>query len=204
MIDLSNSFLKWAFEGRRQLLFDIDQGKVDDENSMFIEFTRHTPVMITNGPSGLNGSVKGFGFVPLKDHLKETTRCLLDVIEKGEQASDKERLKALIEIVYSDTAAKKLDFSKFVSLELAKKHTWDNVISGNNCCTLVYYQPPMISFEVRGRVEIHQDDDFSLFANAVHDIYHSKNTNVANKPAYIFNIEEIFDNSVRGFGKKIY
>lgn len=203
MINLENPFLKWAFEGRRQLLFNIDSGKMEDENLMFIEFTRHTPVMITSGPSGLNGSVKGFGFVPMKEHLVETTDLLLGVIQKGENASDKERLKALIEFVYSDKSSKKLDFTKLLSLELAKKHTWDNVRAGNDSCTLVYYQPPMISFEVRGRVRIHQDDDYTLFANAVHDIYHSKNTTVANKPAYIFSIEEIYDNSVRGFGKRI-
>lgn len=62
----------------------------------------------------------------------------------------------------------------------------------------------MISFEVRGNVEVHSDDQYSMFANAIHDIYHSKNTQIASKPAYIMTIEEIFDNSVQGFGKKIY
>lgn len=204
MIETSNPFLVWAFAGRRELLENIYNDRIADNNKMFIEFTRHTPVMITNGPAGLNGSVKGFGFVPKNEFVSEMLAKLVDVIKLGEKASDELRLKTLINTVYSNDSEHKLDFSKLVSLELAKKHTWENVNSGNALCTLVYYQPPMISFEVRGNVEVHSDDQYSMFANAIHDIYHSKNTQIASKPAYIMTIEEIFDNSVQGFGKKIY
>lgn len=204
MIDSTNPFLSWAYIGRRELLENIYSDNGFEESKMFIEFTRHTPVMITNGSAGLNGSVKGFGFVLKKEFLSCTLKKLMDVIKLGDQACQKDRLKALIDIVYSKEAEHTLDFSKLVSLELANKHTWENVNAGNTACTIVYYQPPMISFEVRGTAEIHQNDEYSMFANAIHDIYHSKNTQVANKPAYIINIEEIFDNSVRSFGKKIF
>ena len=204
MIEITNSFLAWAYAGRRELLEDIYNDKIADKNKMFIEFTRHTPVMITNGPAGLNGSVKGFGFVPKQEFVSEMLARLVDIIKLGEKASDEVRLKTLIDTVYCKDVEHKLDFSKLVSLELAKKHTWENVSAGKGSCTLVYYQPPMISFEVRGSVEVHSDDQYSMFANAIHDIYHSKNTQIASKPAYIMTIEEIFDNSVQGFGKKIY
>jgi hypothetical protein len=204
MIETTNPFLVWAYTGRRKLLEDVYNESIKDENKLFIEFTRHTPTMITNGPSGLNGSVKGFGFVPKLENLKEITDKLMELISKGENASQKERMRSLIENIYSEKAQENLDFTKLLSLELARKHTWENVMSGNNDCTLVYYQPPMISFEVRGKVEIHENNMYSIFGNAIHDIYHSINTNIANKPVYIFNIEEVFDNSVRGFGKKIY
>ena len=204
MNDISNSFLNWAYIGRRELLEKIYNKKIDNDTKMFIEFIRHTPVMITNGKAGLNGSVKGFGFVPKKEYINETLDKLMKVISLGENASEDERLKALIDNVYSENAKEKIDFQKMISLELAQKHTWDNVNNGCNLCTLVYYQPPAISFELRGSVEIHQNDEYSMFANAMHDIYHSKDTVIGEFPAYLINIEEIYDNSVSHFGKKIY
>ena len=204
MIDSSNPFLVWAYNGRRALLDDIYNKRITDNSKMFVEFTRHTPVMITNGPAGLNGSVKGFGFVPKKEYVGEIFDKLMMVIGLGESASENDRLKALIDIVYSENTRDKIDFDKLISLELAKKHTWENVNSGCSSCTLVYYQPPAISFEVRGSVTIHSDDEYSMFANAIHDIYHSKNVKIAKNPAYVINIDEIFDNSVKHFGKKIH
>lgn len=204
MIDSSNPFLIWAYNGRRALLDDIYNKRITDNSKMFVEFTRHTPVMITNGPAGLNGSVKGFGFVPRKEYIGEISDKLMEVIRLGESASENDRLKALIDIVYSENNREKIDFDKLISLELAKKHTWENVNNGCCSCTLVYYQPPVISFEVRGSATIHRNDEYSMFANAIHDIYHSKNVEIANNPAYVVDIAEIFDNSVKHFGKKIY
>jgi hypothetical protein len=198
-----NSFFDWAYSKRRELLDKMLNETMGDDNEMFIGFTRHTPVMITNGPEGLNGSVKGFGFVPKQECIDDTIQKIMGIIEMGKQASGKDRIKALIEYMYSEEAMNTIDFTRLVSLELARKHTWNNVMSGNTDCTLVYYEPPMVSYELRGKALLHENDSYCRFANAIHDIYHSENTTTRSIPAYVFEIEKIFDNSVRAFGKQI-
>lgn len=203
MIEKGHPFYDWAYAKRCELVDKLVNHTFSDEREMMCGFSRHTPVMITNGPEGLNGSVKGFGFVPKAEFLEEITNALFAVIAKGKDASGSERIKVIQTLIYSQEASLKIDFTKLVSLELARKHTWGNVTGGNNKCTLVYYEPPAISFEVRGVVEIHQDDLYSKYASAMHDVYHSESTKVNLIPAYLYNIESIFDNSVRHFGKQI-
>lgn len=203
MIEKGHPFYEWAYVKRCELVEKLVTNTFSDEREMMYGFSRHTPVMITNGPEGLNGSVKGFGFVPKAEFLEEITNSLFEVIAKGKEASGTERIKTIQTLIYSSEASARIDFTKLVSLELARKHTWGNVTSGNTKCTLVYYEPPAFSFEVRGEVEIHQDDLYSKYASAMHDIYHSESTQVKLIPAYLYNIESIFDNSVRCFGKQI-
>jgi hypothetical protein len=100
---------------------------------------------------------------------------------------------------------------------MAFKHSYANY-KANPEATLLFYQPPTLSFEVRGKMEIigeHQEigsvSPFELpllqqFINAQHDVYHLPNIERwVTRPAYKFTVEEIFDNSANkiGFGTKI-
>ncbi len=198
-----NAFFDWAYSKRKELLEKILNESFKDEQELFIGFTRHTPVMITNGSAGLNGSVKGFGFVPKAECIDEVTAQVIEVIKLGKSASYKQRIQALLDMMYSEKAIERIDFTRLVSLELARKHTWENVGSENVPCTLVYYEPPMISFEIRGKVSLELDGKYTLFANAMHDVYHAESSEIRKLPAYIFEIGQIFDNSVRAFGKEL-
>ena len=94
----------------------------------------------------------------------------------------------------------------FASLELAKKHSWKNV-QENNQVTLLFFEPPAVSFEVRGHVEVVQEGNkYHKLINAQHDVYHEPNPEGwKSRPAYIFLIDEIYNNSVskQGFGTRM-
>jgi hypothetical protein len=88
---------------------------------------------------------------------------------------------------------------------MAKKHSWENY-KVNPEATLIYYQPPVVSYELRGKIEIQEEGIYHQFVNAQHDVYHSPNVERwVTRPAYVFHIEEVFDNCVTkdGFGTKL-
>ena len=113
--------------------------------------------------------------------------------------------------MYAPEVRDRIDFSMVGSLEMAKKHSYTNY-KANPEATLMFYQPPVISYEVRGKMEIVDENDsgkreiYRQFINAQHDVYHYPNTKVwLDRPAYLFHIEEIYDNSATrdGFGAKM-
>lgn len=201
MIDHENPFWVWAFKQRAAMVKSLITSKNIDKDNFFLSFTRHTPAMITYGVEGLNASIKGFGFVPKRETIGQVTSKLNKAIE----SNDPNSLQILYDCIYSDSAVLHIDTRHLISLELAYKHTYKNVSEkGNALCTLLYYMPPVVSYELRGEVSLHENDEYSLFANAVHDIYHRPTAEKKPDKAYLFEIKEIYDNSVKSFGKKIY
>jgi len=90
-------------------------------------------------------------------------------------------------------------------MELAKKHSWEN-FNDNKNITLSFFEPPVIHYELRGKIEIVNDGILHKLVNAQHDVYHQPNPDRwPNRPVYIVHIEEIFDNSATkaGFGTKM-
>lgn len=201
MISKDNPFWIWAFNQRAAMVKNLISNKKIDKDNFFLSFTRHTPAMVTNGEAGLNASIKGFGFVPNPEHIKQITSTLKHAIETDAPDS----LQILYDCIYSDLAVQNIDTKHLISLELAYGHTYKNVNKVNNAlCTLLYYMPPAVSFELRGEVALHENDEYSEFANAVHDIYHRPQGEKKPDKAYLFEIMEIYDNSVKSFGKRIY
>jgi hypothetical protein len=171
-----------------------------DEKSMHLEFLRHTPAVATYGTAGLNLAVKGIGFVLEEQFMHYALAHLKQFIEIDH--SRKEALDYLLEHVYDE---ERVDFHKLSTLELAKKHTFQN-IGENRKATLMFFIPPETCYEVRCNVEIHVDDVYNEYVNAVHDLFHRPKTprDWSKTPAYIFNIQEIYDNSPRKMGKQLY
>ena len=56
-----NRFFNWAYKTRANTVKALAEGKMMSPEKMFLSFTSHDPVFISNGPEGLNGSVKGIG-----------------------------------------------------------------------------------------------------------------------------------------------
>jgi hypothetical protein len=204
----AEKFFNWAYKTRANTVMKIFNGEEMSSEKMFLSFTSHNPAMVSNGPAGLNASIKGVGFVPKPELMQETLDAYIEHIksyDKEDKEYSKRGLDILAKHLYSPEAEKRIDFSIITSLELAKKHSWENY-KVNPEATLIYYQPPVISYELRGKMEIHEDDIYQRFVNAQHDVYHAPNMERwPERPAYVFRIEEIWDNSVgkEAFGTKM-
>jgi hypothetical protein len=204
----AESFFNWAYRTRANTVVKLHSGEEMSHEKMFLSFTSHNPAFVSHGPAGLNASIKGVGFVPKPELMEETLAAYITHIEsyaKDDKEYSKRGLEILVKHLYAPEAAERIDFSLLTSLEMAKKHSWENYKAEPEA-TLVFYQPPVVSYELRGRMEIHEDGIYQRFVNAQHDVYHAPNMERwPERPAYVFRIEEIYDNSVTkdGFGQKM-
>lgn len=210
----AESFFNWAFKTRSNTVIKLNKGEEMSHEKLFLSFCSHDPALVSYGPAGLNASIKGIGFMPKPEYLEETLAAYIEHIKSYKQ-DDKEYskrgLELLVKYMYGPDVQDRVDFSCIGSLEMAKKHSYINY-KANPEATIIFYQPPAISFELRGKMEIHDENDsgkreiYQHFINAQHDVYHAPNMERwLTRPAYIFRIEEIFDNSVSrdGFGNKL-
>lgn len=200
-------FVRWAYEGRAELIRRQAQGEEVPAHEIFLGFARHNPAVVSNGPAGLNASIKGVGFVPKPEYLQESLEAYLAHIRRGwREGYSREGLQVLMRVLYGPGCRERIDFGRLGSLEMARAHSWAN-FQADPRVTLLFYQPPAISFEVRGHVEIHEEGSpYHTLLNAQHDVYHRPHPEGwAERPAYIFIFEEIYDNSAtpQGFGKRL-
>ncbi len=206
-----------------------------DMNLFFLESTRHNPALCTafmkpNGTIYVNAKIVGAGYVLKQKFLTEATKTLNQHITFGDKLFSKalnsnERKEAareyqrngmllLLKQLYLEPAETKrrVDFTKMSTMELAKskphssKHTW-SIVQKNQTACLLFYRPPNISFELHGRLDIHKNGIYHEFVNAVHDAFHyvPPEKRQILRPVYVFNVEEVYDNSPtpEGYGTKI-
>ncbi len=210
----AESFFNWAFRTRANTVMKIMNKEEMSPEKVFLSFCSHDPALVSNGPAGLNASIKGIGFMPKPEYLEETLEAYIKHIETYD-GNDKEYgqrgLEVLVKYLYGPEVQHRVDFSCIGSLEMAKKHSYANY-KVNPEATIIFYQPPMISYELRGKMEIHDEMDtgkreiYQQFLNAQHDVYHRPDRNRwLRYPAYVFRIEEIWDNCVTkdGFGTQM-
>lgn len=234
MVLLPSQFLEWNYFPRRRLLENMLTGKMDDPEKFFLEFTRHNPALITgayvDGRVIVNGKIVGCGYVLKEEYLDEAIEAFREHIDKSDRLyekvkGDKKALRELYEehakrgaelllkYIYlpRDCAHKVVDFEKLATVELAKripwsaKHTW-KIVQLNMSASLLFFQPPAISFEIKGHLTIHVDDRYHCFVTLVHDAYHyTPPEHRSDRPVYILHVEEVFDKSATnsGFGRKI-
>lgn len=199
MRPIPDGFLEYVFRERRRAIEKVLFGGIKREE-FFLEFTRHTPAIISYGPAGVNGAIKGIGFVHKEEYLENT----INKLRRFSAKDTKEALQFLLKWVYVED---KIDFTKLATLEIAKKHSWMN-FSQNPEASILFYTPPSKSYEVRAEVEIHKEGLHCEFVNLVHDVYHlvgkGKGRDRKNLPAYVFLIREIYNNSPEKMGIKIY
>ncbi len=200
------AFISWAYDERAAWVRAQASGKELSREQLFLGFTRHSPALISYGPAGLNGSIKGVGFIPYEEYLAGTTAAYLAHIQRGwREGYQRAGLALLLDHIWGPDCKPRIDFSRLVTLELARKHSYTN-IQHNPQVTLLYYQPPTISFEVRGIAQIVHEGPIHTFVNAQHDVYHQPHPEQwPDRPAYVITIQEIWDNSNTraGFGTRI-
>ncbi|ABL78866.1 hypothetical protein [Thermofilum pendens] len=228
MARLPDEFLEWNYYGRRRLLERLLSGGAGRD--MALEFTRHTPVLVTaaevDGRIEVNGKVVGCGYVASRDYIREKIRVFREHVEEsderlseGASMEEVERehlergVRLLLEHVYleRERAEKEMDFEVLATVELAKRvpwssrHTW-TLIQRNPRVSLVFFQPPSLSFEVKGYASIHLDDEYHEYVTLVHDAFHyTPPERRGDRPVYLVHVEEVYDNSAspRGFGRRI-
>jgi hypothetical protein len=138
-----------------------------------------------------------------------------DELEKNSREYQRRGASLLLDHLYFEDpkiAAERVDFGKMSTIELAlskphsSKHTWQ-IVQHNLSACLLFYQPPSISFEVRGKIEIHENDSYGRFVSLVHDSFHYTRSKAmrTSRPVYIVNVDEVYDNgpSPTQFGKRI-
>lgn len=210
----AESFFNWAFNTRGNTVMKLVKGEKMSNEKMFLSFCSHDPAVISHGPAGLNASIKGIGWLPKPEYIEEIYEIYMNHIRSykpGDDSYSQRGLGILMDNIYGEQARHKVDFTRLGSLEMAKDHSYKNFLA-NKEATILFYQPPMISFELRGKMDIVDGETskkreiYQEFLNAQHDVYHIPNpNNLVRYPAYVFKIEEIYDNSAtkEGFGTKL-
>jgi hypothetical protein len=135
-------------------------------------------------------------------------------IDEAMKGYQREAMHLLMEHVYlpEEMAHACVDFTKISTMELAKskpwssKHTWQ-IVQKNRTACLLFYRPPNISYELHGWIDIHTKGSYHEFVKAVHDAFHyvPPEKRQTERPVYIFNVEEVYDNSPTpsAYGTKI-
>jgi len=201
----------------------------------FLESVRHNPALCTafqraDGSIFVNAKIIGVGYVLKEKFMTDAIEDFKEHIRFGDELlrkaqNEAERQKAfrqyrkegaalLLKFIYLEKveAQERVDFARMTTIELAmsrehsSKHTWQAVQHNLNAC-LLFYQPPMISFEIHGRLGIHEDGVYHMFVNLVHDSFHyaTPEKRGQRRPVYVFNVEEVYDNSAAqtGFGARM-
>ena len=150
----AESFFRWSFNTRADNVLKMYNGEMTSPEKVFLSFCSHDPAFVSNGPAGLNASIKGIGFLPKPEYLEETLEAYLkhiDTFDPADKTYSKRGLELLVKYMYSPEARERIDFTKFGTLEMAKKHSYENY-KANPEATVIFYQPPMISYELRGKI----------------------------------------------------
>lgn len=211
----AKKFFDWSYGKRGENVKQLAKGEMKSMEKMFLDFLAHEPAFISYGSAGLNASVKGVGFIPKDEYLEEVLEIYLEHIKtykEGDKTYGERGLKILIDQLYSEEAREKIDFTRLVTLELAKKQSWTNYHENPEAC-LIFNQPPVVSYKLKGKIAIYDEkasgkrEIYQQIINAQHDMYHTPNgiDKWIDKPAYVFTIEEVYDNSATkaGFGTKL-
>jgi len=80
-----------------------------------VEFLRHTPIIATNGPVGLNAAVKGVGFVVKEDILPKILSQIKDFA--GTNPSRRKVLKFILENLYLE----KTRFQEIIKFRISRE-----------------------------------------------------------------------------------
>jgi len=198
---IPQEFIDYVFTKRKKAVEKMIKGELGDKD-IFLEFTRATPVVITWGPAGLSGSVKMLGFIPKEEKLKPILTTLREATKKKEKGKPINTMNLILKEIYNEEV---IDFNRLGGLEMGFNHSWTNIRS-NGKATLLFYTPPITSYEVRCEVRIHEKGELFEYLNILHDLFHIVDRSRSNYPAYEFIIKEIYDQSAteEGFGKLVY
>lgn len=198
LVNLPEDFLNWNFNARIKTIQDIKTGQRPALNGP------HNAVIATYGYQredseyALNNAVKGCGFLPRKDKMKE-------VISKLETTYDSDfMIKLQILIDYYENYSDYFDLSKQVSLELYSTEergtqTFVNQMS-NPASVLVFLDIPTYKLKTIAYL-IHPENprlteyekDVVKYINLIHSYFHGDFSQ--DFIAVVYNISEVYNSS---------
>ena len=209
IITLPEKFVEWNIKSRLEALKEMETGKMPSLAGPHSGMVASYGVGRLDSQFTLNNAVKGIGFVPHRNIIKERIKRMEDTFK----APMPEKLEFLQEI-YKEK--EKLDLTKQVSLELYstpnfETHSFLNLM-GNPVATIVFLDIP--SFELRTICRVvHPEDrkapefeqDIVKYTNLIHSYFHGAFKKKF--PALIFYVIEAFDNTPGekdGMGRRIH
>lgn len=207
LVELPEEFLKWNFERRLLMIEKIKKKEPPDFAGP------HNGIVATYGLKredtklGINCAVKGMGFLPKKEKLKEVINLL-----KASINDSFERKINILESLYKK-GKEIFDLSKQVSLELyTTKDFYTQTFLNqmvNPACAIVFLDIP--SYKLKGLAHLlhpqnpylnEYEKDVCEYVNLIHDYFHGESPRKS--IAVIYYIVEVFDNSPgKGRGIKI-
>jgi len=194
-----HEFFNWFFNERRELIIRMAEGRLTRKDTL-VGFMRHTPAIVSSGPGGLNASIKGVGIVHRDEFLADTLAKIESYLNEHESPAPRKSADFLLGEIY---VAERVDPLKISTIELALRHTYENLRDGGPA-TLLFYEPPLVTYELRCRAECFHEGPVFRFVNGVHDVFHGLRKDWSKTPVYIFTIEEIYDNHPEKMGERIY
>lgn len=208
VIELTEEFMEWNIKRRLETLENISKGIPP-------EFAGpHSGMVASYGEKrrdslfSLNNAVKGIGFVPKKEYIKDMIKYMQDTYEAKMDVK-----LAFLKKIYNEP--EKLNRKMQSSLELYttkdfETHTFLNLMS-NPIATIVFLDIPSYEIRTIARV-IHPDDknadDYEIdcvkYTNLIHSYFHGKFEK--DFIGLLFYVVELFDNTPgrkNALGKKI-
>ncbi|MEB2836483.1 MAG: hypothetical protein GSR80_001648 [Desulfurococcales archaeon] len=202
-------FLDEFFYARRRLVEKLARAKSFDEvGCELIEAaTLLSPMLATCGPAGPNVAPFMVTFMVRPQYLGEALEELR-ALESKYWGRGREALGAatefLLEYVYN---IEKVDPLTLASHIMSKGHTWVNLKATREASLGILLPPDRGAYELRVDVEIYDGGEIYEYVNRVHDLMHAVPEGHRSHPWYpavVMRVREIYDNSYKALGKRIY
>lgn len=206
-VELPEKFLEWNFGARTAMIEGIKSGQMPSSMA-----GPHNAAVATWGvrrndsQMKINNAVKGTGFVPKPEKIKEVIAHLQETIDSPMP----EKLDILLE--YYKAGADVFDITKQVSLELYATPEFETGTFLNQMqnpgCSLVYIDIP--SYELKCIAHLlHPNDpkltdyekDVITYVNLIHSYFHGEFSKTF--IAVIYNVIEVYDNSPQSRGVRL-
>ena len=133
----AESFFNWAFRTRANSVLKLYNGEMVSPEKMFLSFCSHDPAFVSNGPAGLNASIKGIGFLPKDEYLEETLAAYIEHIkeEAARQAHvaelEQQRTSMMLELVNKEKDTMQQSYARDYA-ELTRLREQYNQLSTEN------------------------------------------------------------------------
>jgi hypothetical protein len=208
LVDLPDDFVKWSAERRLETLERVRKNQMPSLSGPHNGMVASYGLKRKDSQFKINNAVKGMGFLPKREKVKE----LINILETTKDSSEEYKL-GVLENLYKNPD-EYFTRKGLVSLELYatpefETHTFLNQME-NPAVSIVFLDIP--SFEVRAIARmVHPDDpaldeyerDICKYANLIHSYFHGEFPREF--IGVIYYVVEVFDNTPGrgGKGKKV-
>lgn len=206
LVDLPDEFVDWSVSRRMETFDNVEQGVPPKLSGPHNGIVASWSVQRNDSKFKINNAVKGMGFCPKQEYVKELIRKLKDTKENDFTV----KLQVLRDI-YKD-AGKYFDMRRMVSLELYATEGFETGTFLNQmeypAVSIVFLDIP--SYEVKAIAQmLHPDNpglteyqkDIVEYINLIHSYFHGEFSRMF--IGVIYNVIEVYDNSPKSKGVRI-